>query len=75
MSEQAYKPYLSVAEAAELLGVRPDVVYAWINGNAIPASNVAVTADGERPRWRISRVALQNFMFEREAGLRGFIKR
>jgi excisionase family DNA binding protein len=75
LSENDFQSWLTPQEAALALFVRPEHVYSWIRSGELPAVNVALDKDGERPRWRISRVAVQNFLFDREAGLRGYVRR
>ena len=62
------------AEAATLLHVPVDTIYLWLKHGDLQGVNLARNADGERPRWRISRVEIARFLFDREAGLRGYVK-
>ena len=61
MPEQFYTP----PQAAELLGVTSDKVLAWIHAGELPASNCAVRANGDRPRWRIPEDELGKFLIRR----------
>ena len=74
MSEPDFQPWVTPVEAAALLYVRPEHVYEWIKCGELPAVNVALDAEGQRPRWRISRAAIQNFLFYREASARGYVR-
>jgi len=53
------KQLLSVADAAKQLGVRREKVLAWIHAGKLPATN---TATSSRPRYRISKAALKEFV-------------
>jgi excisionase family DNA binding protein len=74
VTEQEHKSWLSPDEAAAIIGVRVEHIYRWLAEKELVGSNVALDANGERPRWRISRVAVQNFLFAREAAARGYSK-
>jgi excisionase family DNA binding protein len=76
VSEPEQNPeWLTPNEAAAILGVRLEHIYTWVKFGDLSAVNVALDPDGPRPRWRISRVAVQNFLFDREATSRGYVKR
>ena len=62
MPERFFTP----PQAAKLIGVGPEKVLAWIHSGELTATNVAVDADGERPRWRISEDDLAKFLFRRQ---------
>jgi excisionase family DNA binding protein len=55
----------TVAEAAQQLGVGTATVLAWINSGELKAVNMARSAKGRRPRWRITRAALDAFLLTR----------
>ena len=56
--------YLSPPQVAKLLGVKPAKVLAWIKRGELRAHNVADSRSG-RPRWRVSREALDAFLAAR----------
>lgn len=58
-------PFLTPPEAAKLLRVDPATVISWIKSAELPASNLA-SRSATRPRWRISREALETFLAGRE---------
>ncbi len=58
-------PFLTPPEAAKLLRVDPSTVIGWIKSGELPASNLA-SRSATRPRWRISREALEEFLAGRE---------
>lgn len=57
--------YSTPPEAAEVLRVDPDTVRGWIESGELAASNLA-SRTATRPRWRISREALEAFLAGRE---------
>jgi excisionase family DNA binding protein len=59
------RAYLSVQDVASELGIRLGHVLRWIRSGELPAANVALRATG-RPRWRISRHALDTFLLARQ---------
>lgn len=58
------KPYLSVPEIAEMLGVGQAKVLGWIRTDQLTATDVSSNRN-ERPRWRISKSALESFLARR----------
>ena len=52
-------------KAAKVLRVDPETVRGWIESGELRASNVA-SRSATRPRWRISREALEEFLAGRE---------
>ncbi|WP_417736333.1 helix-turn-helix domain-containing protein [Rosistilla oblonga] len=61
MIEQHYTPQ----RTAELLDTDDEQVLAWIHAGDLPASNVAKSSAGKRPRWRISESDLGKFLLSR----------
>jgi excisionase family DNA binding protein len=64
-STAAFRAYLAPADVVDELHVRVGHVLRWIRSGELPASNVALRATG-RPRWRISRQALDQFLAARQ---------
>ena len=60
---------VSAPEAARELGVSYMTLLRWIRGGQIPATNLAGNANGKRPRWRISRQSLADFLKRRASGV------
>lgn len=60
---QPSEPYLTPPEIAKLLRVAPDKVLGWIRRAELRAVNVG---NGTRPRYRVSREALDAFLQARE---------
>ena len=58
---------LTVKAVADRLGVGVHAVLGWIAAGELSAVNVARNRAGERPRWRISADALQQFELGRLA--------
>jgi excisionase family DNA binding protein len=58
--------YLTPPEIAERLGVKHDVVLAWVHAAELRAGNV-VARRGKRPRWRIAESDLEAFLAARSA--------
>lgn len=58
--------YLTPPEAAKLLRVDPSTVIGWIRSGELRAVNLA-RRDAKRPRWRISRAAIEHFLAGRAA--------
>lgn len=58
--------YLTPREAAELLQVKKDHIYLWINSGRLPASDMSLHIGG-RPRWRIKASDLDAFVESRQA--------
>ena len=54
--------------ADERYGVSPHTVLAWIARGELRAVNVARSANGAKPRWRISEEALKAFEASRTPG-------
>jgi excisionase family DNA binding protein len=65
MPATASKEYLNPPEVARLLGINVNKILTWIANGSLPAVNVAERLDGARPRWRISRAALDAFLASR----------
>ena len=58
--------YLTPPEAAKELRVSPDKVLTWIHSGELRAFDVSA-ARGQRPRWRIARADLDDFLARRAA--------
>ena len=58
--------YLSPPQVAELLHVSHGKVLAWITSGDLRAADLA-THRGQRPRWRIARTDLDDFLARRAA--------
>lgn len=58
------KAYLTPPAVAALLGVQPAKVRRWIASGELSAANLAERASG-RPRFRVSRQALDDFLASR----------
>jgi excisionase family DNA binding protein len=58
----------TIHEIAERCGVSVRTVRAWIRANELKAINVARTAGGRKPRWRITQAALDTFETLRTSG-------
>jgi len=54
--------FLTPPEVCKLLRVRPSKVLAWIRSGRLPAIDVS---DGRRPRYRIRRADLDDFLQRR----------
>ena len=59
--------YYTPPQIARHLGVKHDTVLTWIHGHELQAVNLAARSGGQRPRWRISRQALDDFLSRRSA--------
>lgn len=59
--------YMTPQAVAELLGLDDKKVLGWIADGSLPAFNVAKSTRGERPRWRIAKDDLQNFLAARRS--------
>lgn len=58
--------YLTVKDVAELLQVREERVYSWINSGDLQAVNIVKDlASSVRPRYRVSRKSLDAFLRRR----------
>jgi excisionase family DNA binding protein len=57
--------YLTPPEAAAELGVKADRIVGWINSGELRAANLATNPQGKRPRWKILRSDLQQFLLMR----------
>jgi len=62
----AEKEFLSPPEVAELLRVSHSKVLTWIATGDLRASDVA-SYRGQRPRWKVARQDLQDFLDRRAA--------
>lgn len=62
MSERAY---LTPPQIASELGVQVGKILGWIARGELRAVNLAERANGKRPRWKISRQALDDFLAAR----------
>lgn len=65
-SSRATTEYLAVSAVATRLGVTGDTVLAWLHGGGLPGINVARKV-GAKPRWRISTLALEDFLATRRS--------
>ena len=61
------EPALTVKEVAELLAVSKRTVLAWIRSGELRAVNCGRSLRGGKPRWRVTREALQTFELIRTA--------
>jgi hypothetical protein len=61
------EPFLSPAAVGDRLGVKTDIVLAWIAAGQLSAVNVA-SPDSTRPRWKISPEDLDRFLATRRNG-------
>lgn len=69
LSLRALSEYLTPPEAAKLLRVDPATVICWIRSGELLASNLA-SRSARRPRYRISRQALDDFLAGRQVQVR-----
>lgn len=60
------KEYLTTRQVAEMLAVDIGKVGDWLASGDLVGVNVATTSGGIRPRWRISRAALDSFLAARQ---------
>ena len=60
------REYSTPPAIAELLGIDVDKVRTWILAGELKAVDVATTTGG-RPRWRISRQDLEEFLIQRSS--------
>ncbi|MEQ8791701.1 MAG: helix-turn-helix domain-containing protein [Pirellulaceae bacterium] len=60
--------WLTVPTIAEELGVNVDKVYGWIDAGELLAVNLAKSSRGSRPRLKVSRKALDDFLESRTTG-------
>lgn len=60
----AERGVLNPPDVAERLRVSPDTVHGWIRSGQLKASNLA--APGRRPRYKIRREDLDNFLAKRQ---------
>ena len=58
--------YLTPPQVSALLGVGHDKILAWVHSGELRAVDLSATR-GKRPRWRISRQALDDFLSCRSA--------
>jgi len=59
MSSDTRPAYLTVPEVARLLRTRETRVLSWVRAGRLPAINLS---EGQRPRYRIARQALDEFL-------------
>lgn len=59
------RQFFSPPEVGKLLGVDANKVIGWIRSGELPAINAATTLCGARPRYRVSREALEAFQRRR----------
>ena len=57
--------HFNVQQSAEALYVDDEQVLAWIHSGELVAVNVAKSANGKKPRWRISESELGRFLLRR----------
>jgi len=62
----AYR-WLTPPQLAEIMGVEPPKVIAWIKRGELRAVNVADCLNAKRPRWRIPPEAFEDFVKARES--------
>ena len=53
--------YHSVADVAKIFGVSQGKVFAWIEAKELAAVNVSEKRNSQKPRWKISELALTAF--------------
>ena len=58
--------YQTPPQVADVLGVGHDKILVWIHSGELRAIDVSTTR-GQRPRWRISRIDLEDFLKRRAA--------
>lgn len=59
--------YLTTTEVADILSVDAGKVRAWLDDGSLIGVNIARNAKGIRPRWRVSREALDQFIDQRQS--------
>ena len=62
------REYFTPPEAATMLGIDVHRVLEFIRAGELAASNLATRLGGKRPRYRISRAALESFLTRRSVG-------
>ena len=60
------REYLTPPEVGRLLGVSADKVLRWITSGELPAVDLS-TRRGPRPRWHVSRAAMETFLLRRQS--------
>jgi len=63
-SARVQRETISPPMLARMLGVGLDKVHAWIKSGELIASNLA-TLPTQRPRWQVTREAVEQFMLRR----------
>lgn len=58
--------FFTPPQLARHIGISEDKIYPWIESGELRAVNMAAQSDGERPRWRISVEAVEEFLASRE---------
>ena len=66
MVTQTKSEFLTTRQCAEMLSVDVGKIGDWIAAGDLLAVNVATVSGGIRPRWRISRQALDAFLAARQ---------
>jgi len=67
MDEVDDQEYFTPPQVARQLTVKHDTVLAWIHAHELQAVNLAARSGGQRPRWRISKQAIEKFLARRSA--------
>ena len=65
-TKSSEREYLTPPQVSALLGVGHEKLLAWIHSGELRAVDLSATR-GKRPRWRISRQALDDFLSRRSA--------
>lgn len=55
-------PFLTPPAIARLLGVQPSKVVRWIEAGELFAANMTTAKRGQRPRYKVPREALEEFL-------------
>lgn len=64
---EATAEFLTPPQVGELLGVGHDKILTFIRSGELSAVNLAARCGGKRPRWRISRDDLDDFLRRRRS--------
>ncbi len=62
MTADTRREFLTPPEVAALLRIRESKILGWVRSGRLPAINVS---EGQRPRYRIARAALDAFLQQR----------
>jgi hypothetical protein len=67
MSPAVATSWITPPRLAAQLGVDVHAILAWIKAGELRAVNLAVNANGKRPRWKIGVADLESFLARRAA--------